>query len=281
MTTKICTKCNIEKELVENNFSWRKDSGKWRNQCKECEKKYFTEHYKNNINLRKQHRIDNREKISDYNKYYSEKHKEEIKLKRSEYRQNNLDKINQKEKQYREEHKEELRLARQLRLEQPGAKEKQLEKQRQYVNDNREMVRTRKREYEKKRKQEDPVYNLRVNISIKINKILKRNNSSKNGASVLKYMCYTFEELKIYIESLFEWWMTWDNQGIYNPKTWDDNDYSTWTWQIDHITPQSDLPYDSMDHPNFQKCWSLSNLRPLSAKQNILDGVLKTRHKSI
>lgn len=27
-----------------------------------------------------------------------------------------------------------------------------------------------------------------------------------------------------------------------------------------------------MNEENFQKCWSLNNLRPLSAKKNIIDG---------
>ena len=41
--------------------------------------------------------------------------------------------------------------------------------------------------------------------------------------------------------------MTWENQGKYNPKQWDDNDPTTWKWQLDHIIPQSDLPAMSMD----------------------------------
>ena len=28
-----------------------------------------------------------------------------------------------------------------------------------------------------------------------------------------------------------------------------------------------------MEDDNFKKCWALENLRPLSAKQNIVDGV--------
>lgn len=39
------------------------------------------------------------------------------------------------------------------------------------------------------------------------------------------------------------------------------------------------LPYTSMEDENFQKCWALSNLRPLSAKQNNSDGVRRIRHK--
>jgi hypothetical protein len=65
--------------------------------------------------------------------------------------------------------------------------------------------------------------------------------------------------------------MTWNTHGIYNSKTWDDNDVSTWRWQIDHIIPQSILPYTSIEDNNFKKCWALENLRPYSAKQNILD----------
>ena len=65
---------------------------------------------------------------------------------------------------------------------------------------------------------------------------------------------------------------------IYVAATWDDSDPATWTWQIDHIIPQSDLPYTSMTDYNFRRCWALENLRPFSAKQNQLDGVTRIRH---
>jgi hypothetical protein len=105
----------------------------------------------------------------------------------------------------------------------------------------------------------------------------------------LEYLWPTyFDDLKKYIEAQFslpanlidgEPWMTWENWTIYDPKTWDDNNPTTWTWNIDHIIPRSDLPYTSMEDENFKKCWSLENLRPLSAKQNVLDGVNRIRHK--
>jgi hypothetical protein len=87
------------------------------------------------------------------------------------------------------------------------------------------------------------------------------------------------QELREYLEQRFEPWMTWNNYGTYKGEDiWKDNDITTWTWQIDHIIPQSDLPYSSMEDDNFKKCWALENLRPLSAKQNWLDGVKKVRH---
>ena len=65
--------------------------------------------------------------------------------------------------------------------------------------------------------------------------------------------------------------MNWNNWGKYNPKTWDDNDSSTWTWQIDHIIPVSHFKYNCESDEEFKKCWSLDNLRPYSAKQNIIE----------
>lgn len=61
-------------------------------------------------------------------------------------------------------------------------------------------------------------------------------------------------------------------------KKWDEKDSSTWTWQIDHIKPQSLFDYKSMEDDEFNQCWALENLRPYSSKQNWLDGINRTRH---
>lgn len=115
----------------------------------------------------------------------------------------------------------------------------------------------------------DASLRLKSTVSSRVWAAMKGN---KNGASVWKHFPYTFEELKEHVESLFENWMTWDNRGHYVVESWDDNDPTTWTWHLDHIIPHSRFAYTSMDSKEFQECWSLSNLRPLSAKQNIRDG---------
>jgi len=112
---------------------------------------------------------------------------------------------------------------------------------------------------------------IRKTISNHIRKAIKRNGGKKSN-SILNYLPYTINELLIHLESKFESWMSWDNWGVYNSNSWDDNDPSTWTWQIDHIIPHSKFCYSSMNSVEFTKCWALSNLRPLSAKQNIMDG---------
>ena len=70
--------------------------------------------------------------------------------------------------------------------------------------------------------------------------------------------------------------MNWNNHGNYNPETWNDQDQSTWTWQLDHIKPHSKFRYLSMEDEEFKKCWSLNNLRPYSAKQNNKDKDFRT-----
>lgn len=144
---------------------------------------------------------------------------------------------------------------------------------------NKEYYKKYARERIKFRRNNDLSFNLRSQISKRVVEALRKNGSSKNGSSILNFLPYLINELKQHLESQFEPWMSWDNWDRYSFKNWDDNDSSTWTWQIDHIVPQSTLPYTSMEDDNFKKCWALDNLRPYSAKQNLLDGLFKIRHK--
>lgn len=123
-------------------------------------------------------------------------------------------------------------------------------------------------------RRKNPLIKLRHNVSSLVRFYL---NGSKQN-SILKYLTYTIKQLKQHLESQFEPWMSWNNHGLYIKNNWDDSDQSTWTWQIDHIIPHSTFKYTSMEDEEFKKCWSLDNLRPYSAKQNLLDGVKRERH---
>lgn len=154
-------------------------------------------------------------------------------------------------------------------------KEKKKEYNKQYGIDYRDRNKDKIKEKEKKlyhKKIHDPAYKLRKRISIDINHALLRNKSNKSNLSCFKHLNYSCEQLKQHLESQFEPWMTWNNWGVYNIKTWNDSDNSTWTWNIDHIIPKSKFKYTSMKDIEFKKCWALENLRPIGAKQNILDG---------
>lgn len=137
-------------------------------------------------------------------------------------------------KEYHETHKEEAKV-----------------KRKEYVKNNRQAILTNQNENFRIRRKSDPLFKLRRNVSTMVWQALTMN---KNG-SILKYLSYTMEELKQHLENQFDEKMTWSNYGSY--------------WHIDHIIPQSALPYASMSDDNFQKCWGLSNLRPLEAIENI------------
>lgn len=144
---------------------------------------------------------------------------------------------------------------------------RQYESERRDTDEHREKMRG----YQNQRTKTDQAFMLRKRISRVINAALKRQGSSKKGGSILNHLPNSIQEIKVHIESSWESWMNWDNYGKYDPKTWNDDDEITWRWNIDHIIPQSFLPYDNMEHPNFKKCWSLENLRPYSAKKNALE----------
>jgi len=99
---------------------------------------------------------------------------------------------------------------------------------------------------------------LKKNTARAVRAALQRTGGSKRGKSTFDYLPYSVSELREHLEAQFDDKMTWDNWGTY--------------WHIDHIFPQSRLPYDSMEHPNFQKCWALENLQPLEAIENMCKG---------
>ncbi len=242
-----CTACNIDKLLTKDNFQWRKDNNKWIKECKTCISIKRKQHYLYNkdkiIAKRKTYILNNHNKYKE--SYIKYNNKQETKIKTKVYRQLNKKKFREKEKLWRQQN--------------PIAAK---------------LIARRKAKVQRKKAQ----FKLRSHISRQVNFALKRKGFSKCGESVIKYLPYTIDQLKAHLEFQFEPWMNWNNYGIYNSKTWNDNDSSTWTWQIDHIIPQSTFNYLSMTDADFFKCWSLNNLRPLNAKQNIMDGSNRLRH---
>jgi hypothetical protein len=167
-------------------------------------------------------------------------------------------------------------------------REERLAYSRQYNEEHREKWREEAKIYRQEHKEEirqakkldrqRPQQKIRHTISGTIRRALYAEGSSKNSESINNHLEYTMDELKQHIESLFEPWMTWENYGVYKPTEWNDEDQSTWKWQIDHEKPHSEFHYTSMEDQTFKDCWALKNLRPLSAKDNVIEGVRRTRH---
>lgn len=108
-------------------------------------------------------------------------------------------------------------------------------------------------EYEKFRRKNTQGYALKKSVRCMIYRSLKENKI----IGVWRHLPYTLEELKKHLENQFEDWMTWDNYG---------------EWHLDHIIPQSSFKFTNMQQEEFLKCWSLSNLRPLSKIENLKKG---------
>ena len=108
-----------------------------------------------------------------------------------------------------------------------------------------------------------PVARLKSTLTNAIGTAIKRTGGLKTK-NMLVNLPYAMEDLQDHLEKQFEPWMNWDNWGLYC------QDHKT--WQIDHIVPQSSLPFTDVNDDNFLKCWDLSNLRPLESTNNLQKG---------
>ena len=117
---------------------------------------------------------------------------------------------------------------------------------------NKSRIRLYHQKYKNERRLTDPVYRLRCDIPAIIRRSIKKKYYND---SIWKYLPYTPQDLKQHLEKQFDETMTWENHGK--------------VWHIDHIIPQAVFHYNSEMHPDFGKCWSLNNLRPLFALDNM------------
>ncbi len=278
---KICAKCKKEKnDDCFTPSSLKKNSG-W---CRMCNSEYHAKNYENNrdklLIYQQEYIKNNKEKVALYQKEYANNNKEQLSEYQKEYNVKNSETIRKRNKNYKENNKEYFVEYGKKYRNRPGQKEKTRLYNKEYQEKNKYHIKEYNRERYKNRDKEkrrlksnlnerikynnDPIFKLRKMVSKSVRNMLKGN---KKG-SILKYLPYTMEELKAHIEGLFEDWMTWENWGIYNPEIYEKNK----TWQLDHKVPHSFFHYETMDCQEFQDCWALTNLRPLSSKQNLLDG---------
>jgi len=94
---------------------------------------------------------------------------------------------------------------------------------------------------------------LRSSVSSGISHSIK--GSTKGGKRWESLVGYNTTDLMAHLERQFLKGMTWDNYG---------------EWHIDHVIPVASFAIDSPECQDFKACWSLSNLRPLWARDNIV-----------
>lgn len=261
---KICSKCGLEKDISQ--FYKRKDTKDGlRSDCKECR------------NLENKKYVDiNKDYISEYNRKYREENKDRLKEFYREFYDNNKDELKKLRKVKYSKNKENiLNSNKNYRL---RNKEKVNRNKRDYYLNNKDKIKM----YQDNRRQEIKEYNKNYSKNNRYSINLKRKNKiNSNPLEKLKsnircaittsfkvmrfkkpLLCKhilgcSFDELKSYLESKFEPWMTWDNRGMYNGEL-------NYGWDIDHIIPLS----SAKSEEELILLNNYENLQPLCSKIN-------------
>ncbi len=79
-------------------------------------------------------------------------------------------------------------------------------------------------------------------------------HGTKSGRKWERLVGYTVEHLKKHLEKRFTDGMNWENMG---------------KWHIDHVIPISAFNFEKVNDFDFKRCWSLKNLQPLWAIENM------------
>jgi hypothetical protein len=129
------------------------------------------------------------------------------------------------------------------------------EKKKNY-EENRAVLIKRQSDYDKRKKQTDPIYRLKKNMRTMVGKSLKKKAYTKKSQTFEIVGCLQ-DFFIIYVESLWESWMTWDNYGKYNGTP-------NYGWDIDHIKPL----ITGLTEDDIIKLNHYTNLQPLCSYIN-------------
>lgn len=166
------------------------------------------ERQKKDSEKRKIDRKNNPEKYSLDSKKYYKKNKEIISFKQKIYKENNPEKVKATKKKSREKNKTQANKASSA-----------------WSKLNSEKVNAQRRQ----KRQDNVLFKLKGNLRTLLGNAFRRNGFTKRSKAFEIFGC-SFEDLQTYIESKWEFWMNWDNYGLYNGI----NQYG---WDIDHIIP--------------------------------------------
>jgi len=149
-----------------------------------------------------------KEERSAYNKAYREANKDKKKITQKAYYEANKDRLSEMNRKNREDKKDEIKA---------------------YNKAYREANKERLREYYKQRRLNDSLFALKTRIKNLVKKSFTDRGKKKNTKTELILGC-SYNDFKLYVESKFEPWMTWENRGKYNGT-------ENYGWDIDHRIP--------------------------------------------
>lgn len=135
-------------------------------------------------------------------------------------------------------------------------KEYNKEYRKKYYEKNKIKIIIYQRNYKKKRKQTDPIYNCRYRMGVMLCDLFRRHGFKKKNKTQEILGC-SFEDFKNHLESKFEPWMNWDNKGLYNGEF-------SYGWDVDHIIPLATVDTEE----DIIRLNHYTNLQPLCSKIN-------------
>ena len=195
---KFCSRCKSNKLITD--FGKRKDSKDgYHGVCKECRNK-STKKW--------------RESDLYKNRVYTEDDIINEKNRKRKYYVDNREDVLKRSKEYRDSNKDKYK-----------------EYKKNYYNTNREKLIKYSSNYHLNRIKNDNIYKFQCNIKCLIKNSIKYKGYKKTSKTNEILGC-SISEFRLYIESKFENWMTWDNYGLYNGEP-------NYGWDLDHIKPSS------------------------------------------
>lgn len=276
-TTKICTKCGVEKPLEEFGRNASHKDGH-ASQCLECSREYDRERAKDperrqaNIERSREWYEQNKDtpELKEYRHKYAIDHSEEAKVRAKEWYYNNKERSLASGKEWAKNHPEKVKESRKKWNEnnrewyeeyysRPEVKEhirkkayeyshteKNIAYRKHYIQENKEQIKA----YRANRMKEDPIFNLRIRVSKLVGITLRQRNYSKNTRTY-KIIGLQYPELWAYLE-----------------QTWLENYGTKWNgerYDIDHIRPLSSANTEQ----ELFALWNWQNLQLLSHGDNM------------
>lgn len=188
----------------------------------------------------------NREKKKESDRIYRQTHREQIKEYHKKWRDNHREHLNE---QARKKYKENPQSYKQRKQKYINAHTEKVKESRHRYNIENRKKRT---EYQRNKRQNDPVYRFRTSFRNLIRQYLRK-NGYKGGKTTWEIVGCDFETFLNYIQSQFQEGMTLENYG-----------HGIGKWNIDHIIPICTAKTDK----DLEKLNHYTNLRPMWASDN-------------
>lgn len=232
-TRKECSKCGVEKPADTEHFNKKLDG--LTSQCRPCRQEAKRKAWKRDadkINAKRRASRDDDERAKDRARYAADPEKKRKSVRA--WRKRNPDKRREIDaRQYQK------------------FKDKKKAQAKRWSEENAERKRQNLRAWYREKRRRDPAYRLRSAVSAYLYWCLK---SGKNGRRTEDILGYSMATLRAHLERQFLPGMRWDNYG---------------EWHVDHIRPMASFDFQSANDAEFRACWSLANLRPLWAADNL------------